>query len=121
MIAIKHPWKIITTLMATAAMGALGCMSTMEDPFDEGAYGLFALQTSAGQRVAEITDFKSAEAYAKKMGYYDEALCNTYLRGGEQVWYSGSYGTEGEAGRLMVPSSKRTSVAATPFGLSSGG
>jgi hypothetical protein len=95
----KSPFKILTTTMLTATACALGCVSSLQsESLDEGS-GVFSLNHSQGQRVVEITDFKSAEAYAKKMGFYSDAKCNSYLKGGEQVWYSGSYGEEGEAGQ----------------------
>lgn len=98
-ILIRYPLKVLTTTILTAAACGIGCMSGLQGESAGEDYGVFALNHSAGQMVPEITDFKSAETYAKKMGYYDELKCNSYLKGGEQVWYSGSYGEEGEAGQ----------------------
>ncbi len=85
----------------------IGCMADMSQDLDSGS-GVYAMTESGSQRVSEITDFKSAEAFAKKQGYYDESRCHTYLKGGEPVWFSGSYGSEGEAGQAYGSIVKRS-------------
>lgn len=90
--------KLYLSVIVGAAGVVIGCMSDINQDLD-GASEVFSMTESGAQRVGEITDFKSAESYSKKMGYYDEARCHTYLRGGEPLWYSGSYGNGGEAGQ----------------------
>ena len=65
-----------------------------------GASQIYEMSESDHTALIDVTDFASAENYALKNGYYDGNFCNSYLRGGEKVYFSASY-DQGEAGQAF--------------------
>lgn len=80
----------------TIALAGAGCSS----PASQSDSQLYDIQIQSRQPIVEISDFSSAKSYAVQNGYYNGRLCGSYLKGGEKVWYSASYG-QGEAGQAF--------------------
>jgi hypothetical protein len=78
------------------ACSAVACQPVSQDEWTNST--TYEMSESSKAAISEITDFKSAEAYALANGYYDGQFCKTYLKGGEKVWFSASYDF-GEAGQ----------------------
>lgn len=79
---------------------AIQAACSPQNQSEEPQSSVYALNESGNQAIAEVTDFKSAEAYAKTNGYFDGGDCSSNVKGGEKVWYSASYDF-GEAGQAF--------------------
>lgn len=90
---------ILACFVVTAAFSGTACTQNDKANQNQGARAL-EMQESDTVELSDVTDWKSAEAYALQEGYYDGKLCQTYLKGGEKVYYSASY-DNGEAGQAF--------------------